>query len=62
MVLTKRQSQIIINQFNNLNLNQPVQMADPVLNYVLSPLERNTNPGYPQGFKICIQATKDIYK
>ena len=45
----------------NINLNQPVQMKDPV-NYVLSPFEGNKNPRYPQGIKIYLQATQDIYK
>ena len=37
MVLIRRQAQVLINQSNNINLNQPFQMADPVLSYVLSP-------------------------
>ena len=60
MVLTSLQYQILINGFNHLNINQPVQMAD--VNSVLSPFEGNTNPGDPTGFKLHLQATKDIYK
>ena len=37
-------------------------MAAPVANYVLSPFKGNINPGYPQGIKIYLQATKEIYK
>ena len=61
MVLARRQAQILINQFNNLHINQQVQMADPV-NYVLSPFEGNTNTGYPQGIKLYLQGKKDTEK
>ena len=37
-------------------------MADPVVNYVLSPSEGNTNIGYPQERKIYLQSTKEIDK
>ena len=58
MILTKRQSQIIINKFNNLSINKPGQMADWA-NYVIIPFEGKINLGYPQGIKIYLQATKD---
>ena len=32
------------------------------VNYVLRPFEGNINTGYPTGFKLNIQATKDIDK
>ena len=55
MVLTRRQEPLLINQFNHLNTDQPFQMA--AVNYVLSPFEGNTNPGYPTGLKLYLQAT-----
>ena len=36
-------------------------MTAPV-NYMLIPFEGNINPGYPQGFKVYLQETKDIAK
>ena len=51
-----------MNQFNNLNINQQVHMAAPVMNYVLRPFEGNIDTGYPQGIKIYPQATKEIDK
>ena len=59
MVETKSQSQIIINQFRNLSINQQVWMADTVVNYVIIRFEVNKNPGYPQGIKLYIQTTKE---
>ena len=46
-MMTRRQSQILINQFNILSIDQPVQMEDPVVNYVLITFKGNINPGYP---------------
>ena len=37
-------------------------MADPVVNYVISPFEGNRNPGDLQGIKLNLQATKEIDK
>ena len=62
MVVTRSQAQIIINQFRNLSINQQVQMAVLVVNYMLSPFEGNTNPGYTQGLNLYLQATKEIDK
>ena len=62
MVLTIRQAQILIYQFNNLNLNQPVQIASAVVSYVISPFEGNINHRYPQGLKIYLQEKKEIEK
>ena len=61
MVLNIRQSQLLINQFNNININQQVHMADPI-KYVLRPFEGNINPGYPTGIKLYIKSKKDIDK
>ena len=52
-----RQSQILINQFNNLNINQQFHMESPI-NYDLSPFEGNINHGYPMGVKLYLQAKK----
>ena len=60
MVSTRRQSQLIIKQFNNININHPVQMT--AMNNVLSPFEGNIHFGYPTGVKLYLQATKEIYK
>ena len=49
MVLTRRQAEILINQFKNLSINQQVKMAAPVVNYVLRPFEGKTITEYPQG-------------
>ena len=62
MVLTIIQAQILINQFNNINLNQPVHMAAPSVNFLLRPFEGNKHPGYPKGLKNYLQTTKDIDK
>ena len=61
-MLIIRQAQIIINQFNNLSINQTFQMADPFVNYVISPPEGEINPVYPQDLKLYFQAKKDIEK
>ena len=37
-------------------------MDAPVVNYVLIPFKGCINLGYPQGIKLYLQATKDIYK
>ena len=57
MVLTIRGSKLLINNFNNLNINKQVHMDDPI-NYGLSQIEGNINPGDPTGVKLYIQATK----
>ena len=62
MVVTRSQSQILINQFSNISINQKIQMVNPVVKYVLSPFEGNMNPGDPHGIKIYLQATNEIYK
>ena len=61
MILTMRNAQILLNQFNNLNINQQFQMAAPV-NYVLIPFELNINSGYPKWIKLYLQARKEIDK
>ena len=60
--MTRSQSKILRNKFSNISTNQQVQITAPAVNYVLSPIERNTNPGYPQGTKIYLQAKKEIEK
>ena len=62
MVLTRRQAQIITKKFNNISINQQVDMVAAVENYVLIPFEGNINHGYPQGIKNYLQATKETYK
>ena len=57
MVLTIREAHLLINKFNNLNINQQVHMSDPI-NYVLSQLEGNINTGYTMGIKLYLQAKK----
>ena len=57
-----RQAQILINQFRNLYINQQVQMEAPVGKYFIIPSKGNITPGDPQGLKLYIQATKEIYK
>ena len=47
MLLIRRQAHILINQFNNISINQQVQMEDPFVNYVLSPFAGNKDPVYP---------------
>ena len=54
------QAQALINWFNHLNVDQPVQMAD--VNHMIIPFEGNINPGDPTGLKLYLQATKDIDK
>ena len=61
MLLTIREAQLLINKFNNININQQVQMADPI-NYMLRTFEGNINTGYPTGIKLYIQWTKWIDK
>ena len=58
MVLISLQSKILINIFNHININQPVQMA--TVNYVLSPFEGNIYSGDLTGLKLYPQATKEI--
>ena len=60
MVLKRIQSQLLINQFNHININKPVHMMD--LNYMIIPFEGNINPGYPTGIKLYLQSTKEIDK
>ena len=57
----RRQAQLLINQFNNLNINTHVLMSDPI-NYVFSPFEGNLNPEDPMGIKLYLQAAKEIDK
>ena len=57
MLLTIREAQLLINKFNNININQQVQMADPI-NYMLRTFEGNINTGDPTGIKLYLQATK----
>ena len=57
-MLIIKQAQILTNKFNNLYINKQVQMAAPVVKYVIRPLEGDINTRYPQGIKLYIQATK----
>ena len=57
MVLTIRQTRLLINQFNNIIINQQVQITASI-NYVISPFERNINPEDPTGLTIYLQAKK----
>ena len=50
MVVTIRQSHILINKFNNVSINQPVYMAD--VKFVPIPFGKNTNPIDATGLKI----------
>ena len=61
-MLMRIQAQILINEFNDLSINQEVQMAAPVLNYVLSPFEGKIYPGDLQRLKCYTKSTNDIYK
>ena len=61
MVLTIRELQLLINKFNNLNINQQVHMADTI-NYVLIQFEGNIHSGDPTVIKLYLQATKEIDK
>ena len=61
MVLTRRQVQLPINKFNNINItNWLVQMA--AANDTITPFEGKINPVYPTGLKIYLQTTKEIDK
>ena len=60
MFLTILQAQTLIKRFNNIDINQPVQME--AVNYVLILFEGNINPGDPMGLKIYLEAKKEIYK
>ena len=62
MVGTRNQAQILINRFSKLFINQQVQMAAPVVNYIISPFDESVNPGYPQGIKNYILETREIDK
>ena len=53
---------MLINQYSNLSINKQVQMAAPVVNYMIISFEVDINPGYPQGIKLYLQAKKEIYK
>ena len=57
MAMTRSQTQILINLFSSIYINQQVQMAAPVVNFVLSTFEGNINLGYPQGIKLYLQET-----
>ena len=43
------QSQEIITQFKNLNINLQVHIMDYQVKNLLRPFEENINPGEPQG-------------
>ena len=60
MVVTRIQAQVIINHFSKLFINQQVQAAAPVLNYVLIPFEGNINFVDQQGLNIYLQVKKYI--
>ena len=60
MVLTSLQAQKLINWFNHLNINQPVQIKN--VNDMIRPFEGNTNPGNPMGLRLDLQASKEIDK
>ena len=62
MVMTISQAQILINQFSNISINQKVHMASSVVNFVLSPFERNISPGDSQGLKLYLRATNEVDK
>ena len=57
MVSTRRQAQLLINHFKNLNINQQVYVASPI-NYVLRSFEGNMNTEDTTGLKIYLQAKK----
>ena len=52
MDLTRRKSQILINQFNNINVNKQVYMDAPVLYYVLIPYEGKIHLGDTHGIRL----------
>ena len=54
--MTKRQVQLLINQFNHITINQPVQME--AVNRVLIFFEGDINHGYPTRIKTFLQETK----
>ena len=59
MVLARIQAQILINQFNNIDINQQFHMDDdPDLNYVVSLIEVKINIEDQQGVKLCLKAKK----
>ena len=63
MVLTIIHSYALINEFNIINTNQQVYMADaPAVRYALSPFEETINPRYQYGIKLYFQAKKEIDK
>ena len=61
MVLATRQTQTLINKFNNLSINQQDRMGD-IANYVLIPFEGSISHVDPLGIKLHLQSTKDIDK
>ena len=61
MILTRIQSQLLINQLININTNQQVQMDAPI-NYVVIPFEWVINHIDTAGLKLYPQATKEIGK
>ena len=61
IVLTRIKAQLLVNQFNDLNIiHQLVQMA--AVNYVLRPFEGNINPRDSIVIKLYLRATKEIHK
>ena len=58
--MTRRQSHLLVNQFNHLNTNQQFQMT--AVNDLLSLFEENINPGDPTELKLYFQTTKNIDK
>ena len=60
MVLTRRQVQALISKTNKINTNSQVQIMEYRANHVIRPFEVNINPGYLQGIKLYLQATKNI--
>ena len=61
MVLMRRQAQLIIDKFNNLNNNQQVHTANPI-KYVIIPFGGNISPRDSTELKISLQATRDTDK
>ena len=62
MVLMRRQAQLLIAQFKNLNFNTKVLKMAAAVNYILCPFEGNINTRYPQRFRPYMKATKEIEK